>query len=59
MDYRGLVILVIPLSGLFAILRGGRWTWRVAGASKLLNALFWLGWTTTLVVGLFTLFGLS
>ena len=59
MDYRGLLILLIPLGGLFAILRHGRWSWRVVESSKLLNALFWLGWTTALLVGLLTLFGLS
>jgi len=43
-------ILTIPLVGLFAILRDGGWNWNVAPSNRLLTALFWIGWSSSIVV---------
>jgi hypothetical protein len=59
MHLDGFVILGIPLMGLAAICRGGKWHWnvvqQVAGEDipwgKTLNALCWLGWFGALIVG--------
>lgn len=59
MNYDALWILVIPAVGLFPILRGGRWRWRVAESSALLTWLFWFGWTASLAIGLLSLFRLA
>jgi hypothetical protein len=56
--YNGLLILLVPLMGLFAICRGGKWHWKVIEDSKALNAIVWIGWITGLVVGMLTICGL-
>jgi hypothetical protein len=66
MKTQAFLILLIPVLGLFAILRGGRWNWDPIGPDgaawlhtpfmhRLLVAMFWLGWSTGLVVGLLLL----
>jgi len=47
--YEYLAVLVIPLLGLIAILRGGKWNWKVVDNS-VLNYCFWFGWFGTLVI---------
>jgi len=63
-------LLIVPLLGLFAIFRGGRWNWDPIGPGgpawlhtplmhRSVLLLFWLGWSATLLVGLLRLFGLA
>jgi hypothetical protein len=54
----GFTILFIPLVGLCAICRGGKWHWRVVD-DTLSNAIFWFGWSATLLVGLVRISGLG
>jgi hypothetical protein len=52
LNIRGLWILVIPMAGLFAIFRHGRWSgWKVVNSSRVLSVIVWIGWTVALVVG--------
>jgi hypothetical protein len=55
--YDGFMMLVVPIMGLFAICRGGKWHWKVIEGSKALNAFLWFGWLTGLVVGILTICG--
>jgi len=68
MKTQAFLILLIPLLGLTAILRGGKWHWdpmRAGGPAwiqtpflhRLIVAMFWLGWSTGLILGLLMLFG--
>jgi hypothetical protein len=68
MNTQAFFILVIPLLGLFAILRGGTWHWDPIGRggpaslqTPFLHALwvgaFWLGWSASLLVGLLMILG--
>jgi hypothetical protein len=61
-----IILLAIPVLGLFAILRGGRWNWYVVGViplvnrlparwHTLLNLMVWLGWTVCIFSGIWTL----
>jgi hypothetical protein len=59
MHYDGFTILMIPLFGLFAISRGGKWHWKVVEGGKGLSAFFWFGWFTALIVGLLRVSGLK
>lgn len=45
----GFIILIIPVVGLVPIYRTGKWKWKIV-ESVLFNALFWLGWFTSLIV---------
>lgn len=48
----GFWLLLIPVIGLFAIFRDGRWSgWKVVEWSTLLSTLFWCGWIVSLAVG--------
>ena len=69
MNAQGFLILLIPALGLISICRGGRWHWDPIGPGgaawlhtpfmhRLLVAMFWVGWSTGLVVGTLMLFGL-
>jgi hypothetical protein len=51
-------ILFIVLIGLVPICRGGEWHWTVVPQNAALNAAFWVGWLSALVVGLLSLVGL-
>ena len=49
--------LLIPILGLFAICRNGKWYWDPIYStfqikSRLLTGVFWLGWTAGLIVGM-------
>ncbi len=51
MHFDGFLILTIPLSGLVAICRDGKWHWNPVEYSygkhrwtNALNAIFWFGW---------------
>lgn len=66
MNTEAFLVLLIPLFGLFAILRGGRWNWDPIGTGgsawthtpfmhRLLAAMLWFGWTTSLAVGVLML----
>jgi hypothetical protein len=68
MNTQGFLILLIPILGLCAICRGGRWHWDVISSDgmpvlrsnfirRLLLGMFWLGWSTSLIVGVLMLFG--
>jgi len=68
MNIQGSLILLIPILGLFAICRTGRWRWDVMSyygtpflgsyfVHRLVLAMFWLGWSTGLVVGVLRLSG--
>ena len=46
------LILIIPIMGLFAIFKNKRWNWAVTN-SKLFSVLFWLGWFIALVAAFF------
>ena len=61
-------ILLIPMIGLCAICRGGRWHWDVLSSDgtlvlgsrfihRMLLGMFWLGWSASLILGVLTLFG--
>jgi hypothetical protein len=43
------IVLLIPIFGLTAICRTGKWNWKIV-ESSLFNALLWLGWFTALIV---------
>jgi hypothetical protein len=69
MNAQAFLILLIPALGHFSILRGGRWHWDPIGPGsaavlhtpfrhRLFVAMFWLGWSTSLVVGTLMRFGL-
>jgi hypothetical protein len=65
MHYDSFVILFTAIVGLVPILRGGKWNWnpveQLAGRhswTKALNALFWFGWFTALIVGILPVCGL-
>jgi hypothetical protein len=64
------LILLIPLLGVVSICHGGRWHWdpiglggaawlRTSFVHRLLVAVFWLGWSASLLVGLLILFGVA
>jgi hypothetical protein len=61
----GVFIRLIPIIGLIAICRGGRWNWDPISLygiqsrfiHRLLLGMFWLGWSTFLVVGVLKVFG--
>jgi hypothetical protein len=55
MNTQGFVILLIPLFGLIAIFRGGRFQKRVISSSALLSGVFWFGWISSLAFGLWIL----
>jgi len=55
MNTHAFAILLVPIMGLAAICRGGRFHKRVISSSALLNGVFWFGWTSTLVFGLWML----
>ena len=57
MNYRGLIILLPAVIGLFAISRQGRLRWKVS-QSRIVSGVFWFGMITWLVVGLLVLFGI-
>jgi len=59
MNVYGFLILWIPLMGLVPICREKRWNWRVAKSSNLLTVLFWIGWWSSLVVGVLTVIGVE
>jgi hypothetical protein len=67
MNTQALWILLMPALGLFSILRDGRWSWDPIGPGgaawlhtpfvhRLLIAMFWLGWSTSLILGVIMLF---
>jgi hypothetical protein len=69
MNTQAFLTLLIPALGLFCFRRGGRWHWAdpigPGGAAwlhtpfmhRLLVVLFWVGWSTGLIVGILQLFG--
>ena len=57
MNFEAFLILNIPLVGLVAICKDGKWNWRVIESGKLLNAIFWIGWFGGLFYGTLRLFG--
>jgi len=61
--FTALGILIIPVLGLFAVFRRGRWSWRVFDDGRrpyfvvaLFTFLFWVGFFASTLVGLFLLF---
>ncbi len=58
MHYDGFVILLIPVLGLIAICRNGKWNWNVVPSNKVLNGIFWFGWISALLVALLRLSGI-
>ena len=51
LNRNGILMMVIPVLGLFAIFRDGRWNgWKVVASSILLSAMVWFGWVIALVV---------
>ncbi len=59
MILQGGLILLIPAIGLVPICKGGKWNWKVVKSSGPVNAIFWLGWTFALIVGLLDLFSIG
>ena len=59
MHYDGFLILLVPLMGLNAICRNGKWNWNVVASSKVLNGIVWLGWFSALLVGLVRISGIG
>jgi len=68
MNTEGFLVLLMPVIGLYAICRGGRWHWDPISSNgvawiqsrfvhRLLLGMFWVGWTTGLVIGVLMLFG--
>lgn len=69
MNAQALWILLVPLLGLLAIFRDGKFHWdpfppaaaarlrRLPLIYRLLVGMFWLGWMTCLVVGILMLLG--
>ena len=68
MNTQGFLMLLIPILGLFAICRSGRWRWDVMSfygtpfmgsyfIHRLVLVMFWLGWSTGLIAGVLMLFG--
>lgn len=57
--YGAFLSMLIPLLGLFAICRGGRWKWKVVESNEVANGIFWIDWVASLVVGLMRLFALA
>jgi len=51
MNVSGWVILFPSLIGLVAICREKRWNWRVVRNNMPLTILFWIGWFTSLIIG--------
>lgn len=49
-----LSVWIIVAFGVIAILKRGRWTWRVTN-SVVLTVLFWCGWFSALIIGLISL----
>jgi hypothetical protein len=54
----GFGILLIPIMGLPAIFRGGKFHWRVT-SDTLLNGMFWFGWLITLLGRLVRISGVA
>ena len=57
--YRAALILLIPVLGCFAILRGGKWRWKVFNDKRcpyfleaLINVSVWIGWFVALIAGI-------
>ncbi len=43
-------VLMVTIAGLFAIFRDGKWNWNVIPSSKVVNAVFWIGWSSSIAV---------
>ena len=55
MNSQGFIILFIPLIGLVTICKNKKWNWNVIKDSRLLTSIFWLGWFSSLIVGIITI----
>ena len=55
MNTHAFAILIVPLMGLVPIFRGGHFHTRVVPSSALLSGVFWFGWISSLILGLWVL----
>ncbi len=56
MNMQGFIILITPIVGLIPICKDRSWNWRVTNSGPL-TILFWIGWFTSIVVGISVVIG--